>query len=313
MLLAAAVAPVALFGALPAHADTTDGPTAALLRGATAQTPVADLADPVVSGPAKVVDGLVTTTQGNGRVSASRTGAQDVFAELGTVAGDALGLKMDGLSSRCVTTSKGAMRAVTKITGGSVQGRRLPRTPVANTKVPLLDGAMAIFNKQTKDAEGALTVTGMHVTDRTGKVSELAVAKCVPAQRIVASARRKGGDPVSALLTDLLGGRLPGPAGPALQSHADRVNGFGGVTDQVTGLAQGLPIADPARAVESLTGGLPAAGLPGGARRSTTQGLPDVLPVGQGDTLSGLLGGLPGTPGTLPAGIGGLLPALPIG
>jgi hypothetical protein len=311
MLLSVAVVPVALFGALPAHADTgretgrdaTDGPTAALLRGVTAKTPVASVTDPVVGSATRVVDGLVSTAQGAGSVNTSRTGAQDVVARLGSTVSELLGLKMDGVSARCASTASGAFKVVTTVTNGTAADKAIPANPLVNTKLPLLDGALVILNEQTRDAKGALTVTGARIIEKSGRTTDLAVAKCVSAERVAGAARKKSGDPLASLLNSLLGAPLPEPLGSAAAPVVDQVRGLtgglGGMTEPLQGVTGALPVGD-------LASGLPAAPL-------RAPGLPDALPMNLDDTLSGLLGGVPGLPGQLPSGLDSVLPKLPVG
>jgi hypothetical protein len=303
MLCAAAIAPVAvLLAGAPAHA-ATDGPTASLVKGVTVQTPVAGTADPVVK-VSGLVDGLVTVSQGEARVQQTSDGAQESVARLTGVTAKALGFHATGLTARCTTTADGLVRGITRLTGGQALGHDLPLIPAAGTRLSLVGGAFVILNRQVVDAQGSLTVTAASVTSKTGTVTDLGLAHCA-AERVdsaqrTAISKLKDRDPID----DLLGGVKLSSADTGLLDGTNTVTGgLGAVNAPITAGAVNAPVTMP---VTNVTTSL-------AERRAHLPSPADgTLPASQDETLSSLLGGLPGLPGAMPAGVMSVLPDHPI-
>jgi hypothetical protein len=304
MLRAAAIAPVAvLLAGAPAHA-ATDGPTASLVMGVTVQAQVADTAHPVVKVATDLKvgtdlgDGLVIAGRGEARVQETPDGAQEVVARLTGATAVQLGFRATGLTARCTTTVDGRVSGLTRISSGRALAGDLPLVPAAGTRLSLAGGASVILNRQVTEAGGALTVTAASLTSETGVVTDLGVVRCTPVvnvasvERSVASSVRKDPDP----LGGLSGGAKPDEA---------VTNSLGSVTGGLGGVSTPLDVIKPPTDVTDSPAGL---SRPAGAAAS----LPDGLSVDQAESLSGLLGGLPGLSGMMPAGTVSALPANPL-
>jgi hypothetical protein len=313
MLCAAVIAPVAvLLAGAPALA-ATDGPTASLVKGVSAQTPVASTADPVVKVGTDLVDGLVTVGQGEARVQEMPDGAQEAVARLSGATAKALGFHATGLTARCTTTVDGLVSGLTRLTSGQALDLDLPLIPAVGTRLRLVGGASVILNRQVVDATGGLTVIAVSLTSKAGAVTELGLAHCsaervIPTQRAAISAMpKKNHDPID----DLLGGVKFSDTDASLIDGTNSVTGgLGAVNAPVTIGAVSAPVTMPVTTVTtSLAERKTQLSSPEGAATS----VPGTLSASPDDTLSGLLGGLPGLPGAMPAGVMSALPANPIG
>jgi hypothetical protein len=293
MLRAAAIAPVAvLLAGAPAHA-ATDGPTASLVRGITARTPVAGTADPVVKVAVDLVDGLVTAGQGEAQVQEMPDGAQEAVAQLTGATAEVLGFHATGLTARCTATADGQASGLTQITSGQALGRDLPLVPAAGTRLSLAGGAFVILNRQVTDAGGGLTVTGASLTSKTGEVTDLGIARCDSAERVT-SARRTAVSAARKAPVPPVGGMV----GDVVASTHSATSPVSSVTGGLGGVG-----APHLHSIKPLTG---ITDSPSGPTN-----LPDAPPMGLPDSLSGLLGGLPGLPGGMPTGVMSVLPDNP--
>lgn len=311
--------------------DGINGPLAAAVNGplksVAGRLPVqtATLAHPTTllpGAPNTSTDGLLSLAGGELAVShpKSNAAAQQALAHLGKGtlldrSGAFRTLTFSGVTARCVTSTDGSIQGTTTIDHGKLVGgaldkvgsltkngaqlQNLPALPPANFRVPIADPRTHLtLNKQVPDAVGGMTVSAISVDGAAGTARDLGIAHCAPLNERLA--QRGDPAPVGGLPDQIAG--LFGPIQPQV---APVLGGLTGANSLAAPKGPGGPLAALPGGAQSLLLN-PIAGLPGvsDVKKALPEGIGDAksgLPGGaQFTSLSGLFGGLPGLPGTLP-------------